>query len=129
MGDFITATEMKRHALVPLLGQLDNDVIELNFIGPAEKYIAEGCNLNLNTDLEPYRWTGYFENYPATRTRYQDDYKRAVIMTVNHMASNPMRVGNNSVSGASASYSSRLLPLGVATLMREWSEPLRLDRV
>lgn len=129
MGDFITATEMKRHALVPLINQLDNDVLDMNFILPSERAIAEACNLNLDTDGEPWAWSAYFDNFPSKRTKYLDDYKRATIMTVNHLASNPLGMGSQSVGGASSTFSTRLVPPLAKTLMNVWGEPRRLMRV
>lgn len=129
MGDFITAIEMKRHALVPLVNQLDNDVLDVNFIIPAEKLIAQACNLNLDTDGEPWGWYSYFEDHPNKRTEYLDDYKMAVVMTVNNMASNPLGFGSQGVSGASSTFSAMKVPPAARVLMDKWGEPRRLQRI
>jgi hypothetical protein len=131
VGVFLNPVEMKSKAIVPALKIMENEDLDDVYIVPAERLIAEGCNLNLNTEGHPWTWAGRFDDAqqgPRLLARYLDDYRLAAIQVVNRLAANPTGVGSSSVKSASASYTAGLIPPTARALMARWSAPRRLYR-
>jgi hypothetical protein len=127
MGEFLDAEDLKAKPIVDLIRQLECDDLDDLFIIPAEKAIEDACNLNLDTDADPYHWRGRFEQEPGWRDKFRADYRRSVILLVNRWATNPHALGSQSVSGGSAVYGGRF-PTQIYSLMRKWGMPNRLSR-
>jgi hypothetical protein len=130
MGTFLEATEMKQKSLVPTIQTMELDDLDDLFIFPAERMIAEACNLGLNTDGVPWRWAGRFETPnggPRLLAEYQADYRLATIQVVNRMAANPLGQRRQTVRGMSMIFGSRI-PGEVKILMKKWSAPKRIFR-
>ena len=127
MGDFASSADVTKYALVDSLISMDMDTLEFMFIVPAERIIEEAFCLSLNTDRIPYHWESQFELYSWKEDNFKADYKRAVILLVNRMATNPHEYASESVRGAAVSH--RLgMPAGVAALMRRWGTDRELYR-
>ena len=121
MGTFLEAEDLKLRTDSPLLKRLEVDDIDDRFIIPAERSIEEAFALDLNTDNEPRNWEALFGTRPDLATRFQDDYRRAVILLVNRMADNPNAYASRTVGGASVTYPTGM-PEEVATLMNRWTD-------
>lgn len=127
MGNIVDAYEVKTRSLVPLLTQLEVDDIEDLFVFPAEKLIAEACNLDLDTDFEPWNWAETFDERPDLREAYQDDYRRSVLLLVNRMAANPHGFASQGLRSSSVTFGSTFPP-EIKAIMARWSQPRRLFR-
>lgn len=127
MAEFIDPAEMKQRSLVPLLNQLEEEQIDDLFLLPAERMIAHAMCLNLDTNGEPWHWRGRFDASPATRARYREDYRLAVVHLVNRMASNPHGFPNQSLKSGSTSYGKRM-PSEIYALMKKWGRTPRVFR-
>lgn len=121
MGTFLEAQDLKQRTDSPLLKRLEVDDIDDRFIIPAERSIEEAFALDLDTDNQPRNWATIFGNRDDLRTRFESDYRRAVILLVNRMADNPNAYASRSVGGASVVYPSGM-PDEVSTLMNRWSD-------
>jgi hypothetical protein len=133
MGTFVEPEDVKQKTLAgaQILKTMDTEDIDDLFIIPAEKAIAEVCNLDLNTDGYPRRWYARFTSANGGArllAEYLADYRRAVLITVNHMGNNPHKDITRSIRGSTTIYSSQLVPSIVKSVMRKWSQPRRLFR-
>lgn len=127
MGDFATVAEVQRLTLVDWLKELDPTVVEERFVLPAENLIEEACNLDLNTDRIPYEWEAIFDTYPRRLADFKDDYRRAVLILCDRMATNPHDYASQTVAGGGASFRSRI-PREVFTLMSKWGRGRKVFR-
>ncbi len=121
MGNFIDPQEVKDKATVDLLRRLDLEALEDLYIYPAEALIAETLNLQLDTDLDPYGKGARFDQFPELRVAFRTAYRRAVLLTIMHMAANPHGLKSQSVGGASAAYDTSAIPHTAMVLMAEWT--------
>lgn len=120
MGNFIDAQEVKDKAVADLLRQLDLEALDDLYIHPAEAAVEEACNLMLDTDLDPYGYAARFDTYPEKRVEFRNAMRRAVLITVNRMASNPHGFLSQSVGGASVQYDSQMVPREAKVLLTQW---------
>ncbi len=127
MGTFVNPTELKARAMVPLLRNMEVPDIDDLFIVPAERLLEEAMNMEFDTDAYPSYWTARFERSPHLITEFQNDMRRAVILTVNRMAVNPHGMASQSVRGFSASYGVKI-PEEAKALLRRWGRPKFLYR-
>ena len=127
MGEFITAAEMKRKGLTNFITEMEVALLDDMFVIPAERVIAEACNLDLNTDGYPRHWAATFENRPEKLADYLADYKRSVIIMVNRMTVNPHGFDGQNVKGVSVQYNFKV-PKEVMAIMRYWSLPKEVYR-
>lgn len=132
MGVFLEALEMKTKATIPSLQHMELEALDDLFVIPAERLLEQACNLDLNTEGHPRLWHGRLtsgQNASRWLNDYLNDYRRATILTVNAMASQPQGIGQRTVRGASDSYSGRVIPPAAKAMMARWSAPRRLYRV
>ena len=135
MGQFVDPEGM-RNRLTPsaknFAGGLNSEAMDDLLIIPAERMIAEHCNLNLNTDGHPWRWHGRFTgggtDAAQQLARYLDDYRRAVYLQVNRMALSMHGEVSRSVAGASTKYGADTIHPSIDAIMERWSEPQRWYR-
>ena len=133
MGTFVEPEDVKQKTLAgaQILKTMDTEDIDDLFIIPAEKAIAEVCNLDLNTDAYPRRWYARFTDStkgPRLLAEYIADYRRAVLITVNSMGNNPHKDITRSIRGSTTIYNNQIVPPIVKSVMRKWSQPRRLFR-
>lgn len=134
MGAFLEPEVAKAKAFPQsqgVLQSMETEDIDDLFVIPAEKLIAESCNLGLNTDGNPWRWQGRFESSTdgaRLLAEYQAAYRRATILVVNSMAANPLREITKSVKSASTAYPISVIPPAAKALMEKWSAPRRIFR-
>lgn len=121
MGNFITAEELQTKARLPELNAMEPDDLEFIYIDVAEQMIEVALNLNLNTSNQPEKWAGRMDATPRLEDEFRESYARAVFHVVERMASNPYRYTQQSVQGASATYSLNLVDDTVRTLMNKWT--------
>ena len=132
MGVFLEATEMKEKALVASIKAMELEDLDDLYVIPAERLIAESCNLNLNTEGHPWRWHGRFtsgSNAARLLADYLNDYRLATIQVVNSMVSQPHGITTMTVKGSTNQLTGRIIPPTVRSLMAKWSAPRRLYRV
>lgn len=127
MGDFASVGDVTSRTLVDHLKGMDSETIEERYILPAEKLIAEACNLDLNTDGVPYHWEATFDAFPRRQTEYLADYKRATLIAVDWLATNPHGYVSQQVRGGGAAFR-QTLPREVSAIMRRWGKPNEVFR-
>jgi hypothetical protein len=111
--------------------ELDLPDLDAMFIVPAERMIAEACNLRLNTDNYPSDWAGRFEDEvrgPRLVSQYESDYKSAIYIVVNQLAMNPSLDSVTRIGNASTIFSNARVPPQAMAVMRRWTSPLRVYR-
>ena len=128
MGFFIEPVELQDLTDDPELKELDPNVLDELLIYPAERRIEEVCNLQLDTNMDPEHWVGWFTARPKKRTLFQADYRRAVLALVTHWAKNREFRANESITGASVTFGPKMPPT-VHALMRRWGIQKRVRRI
>lgn len=121
MGRFATPEDVRSSSTITAVRQMDSDDLDDLYIIPAQDEIADTFCLVLNSDGYPENWSGTFSVRPDYARRYLDDYRRAVIILVDHWAENPMDHEEEVVAGASVRFRGRM-PRRVRSLMRKWGK-------
>jgi len=127
MGSFAEPAEVRGLTTIKALLNLTDYQLDELYIIPAERVIEERFNLDLNTADEPRAWAGTFDSYPAEKTKYLDDYRRSVVLLVNHYGATPYGERSQNIGGASMSFS-RNFPAQIDALMINWGRPSNIVR-
>jgi hypothetical protein len=120
MGNFIDVEGVKELTRHDSIRAMNTTQIEDLLIGPAERTIEDEFSLDLNTDAVPADYEAVFEAYPNRLTQFQTDMKRAAILLIDRMETNPDGFSNQSVRGASVAFGRRIPP-EISALVGRWS--------
>lgn len=107
---------------------MDSTQLDEFYIYPAERRIEERFNLDLNTNYDPEHWVTDFDDRPILRTKFQTDYKRAVVILVTHWVDNPQHALGEGVGRASVTHGTDMPP-AVNALMNRWGKGGRVGRI
>lgn len=121
MGVYLEPEDAKLMTQSDALRLLDVSIIDEMYVIPAESVLQQALRLEVNTDGEPWKWAGTFDERPDLRTRYWADCRRATQFIVDRMALNPHGFSSQSSAGISVSYGG-MVPDQARSIMAQWAK-------